>query len=821
MKILSPQEERMEKGLGHELTSDEAKVKRARVNRMLAGFRNKPPRVAVERARLMVESFKETEGLPVVMRWAKALENVMNKIPVYIGSDELIVGRCGPPGRYGLIYPEYRGGWLKQAVTYLPTRKEGGFVLTEEDIRVIKEEIAPYWEGKTLHDVYLALLPEDTRCLMWKDDDPYLNKEAFSSISTLYSINWSLDYEKVLKKGFNGIKREAEERLASLDVTDLNNTFNKAAFLKAVIITCDAMVAFAKRYAKLARSMAEKETSEQRKNELMEIGEICEWVPGNPARTFHEAVQSQWFAQCGSRFEQLTGGAIGNGRIDQYLYPYYKKDIEEGRITDDEVLELLECLWLNIAQSVIMIGSGELNFWEGYTHFEQTSLGGQTADGGDASNELSYLILESKKEFPLDYPDLSVRIHTQTPERFLLKVCEVIREGTGFPKLFNDENVIPRFLAYGATLEEARNWCPNGCTEPRLLNKDTYMTGISQYSSVAALDMALNNGEFRMTGERLGISTGDPRSFTTFDEVMNAFRLQVEFLQWHCIRSQIVAEYVKPQIIAAPLLSCLHDLCIKNCADVHTNVEGSFKIGQASGCFFATVVDSLAAIKKLIYDDKKVTWDELLDALDKNWKGYEVLRQMFLNAPKYGNNDPYVDSIGYEVDSIMLNASRKYRNLSGGPYELVYVPVTAHIQHGRQTAATPNGRKGGEPFSEGVSPSQGCDTKGPTAVLLSLAKTGNYKYKERASRLLNMKLSPQVVAGDDGLKRLASLIRTWCDQKHWHIQFNVINRETLIAAQKDPEKYRNLLVRVAGYSAYFVDLSPELQSEIIARTEQQ
>ncbi|MFC1929750.1 glycyl radical protein [Chloroflexota bacterium] len=817
--VLTPQEKRIEEGKEQLLYAEEGGIARARVNRMLKGFRDKPPRLAVERARLFTESFKETESLPIVLRWAKAMENIMANIEVAIGDEELLVGTCGPLPRYGLIYPELRPCRLPKPEDKRQKERKT-FITTEEDIRVLNEEIIPYWEGKTLHNAYLALLPEETRRFIYKDDNINWKYIILESATTRHSLQWALDYEKVLIKGFNGIKREAEERLASLDVFDSKNNYDKKPFLEAVIIVCDAMSAFASRYAELARSLAEKETDERRKRELIEIADTCEWVPANPARNFREAVQTQWFTQVGSRFEQHHGGVIGNGRIDQYLYPYYEKDVKEGRITKDEALELIECLWLKMAQCVELWQGSTIFFTEGYDHFEQTVIGGQTRDGEDATNELSYLILQSKKEFPLSYPDLSARIHSQTPEPFLLAVCELIKEGAGFPKLFNDEEIIPLLVAKGATLEEARDYTGSGCTEVRMLNRDTYMTGGAFASLGAAIDMALNNGALRFSGEQIGVRTGDPRNFKTFDDFMNAFRLQVENIAKHVFIQQCVADMVRPQRLAAPLLSCLHDLCMQQCVDIQQGrIEGGLKLGNWDPLGLATAADSIAAVKKLVYDEKKITMSDLLEALDTNFDGKEELRQMLLNAPKYGNNDAYADSIVCELEDMFISLSRRHTQLYGDELDTRYVPVHIHVNFGAALGATPNGRKSREPLSDGVSPSQGCDVYGPTTTLLSVAKCVRRRYKERAARLFNMKFSPQAVAGEEGTRKLASFIRTWCDLKIWHIQFNIINAETLREAQKHPDKYRNLLVRVAGYSAYFVDLHPRLQEDIIHRTE--
>lgn len=821
-EILSAQEERISKQLDTSLTSSEARLKRSRIDRMLRDIRKDPPRIAIERARLMTASFRETEGAPVVLRWALALENVLENISIDIGENDLIVGRCGPPGRYGILYPELRGAWLEKGMESFPTRKEGRFVITDEDARIVKEEIIPYWKGRTVFETNFNLLPEETRRVLYEKDDPYTPSYAvIDSTTDRSSQQWVPDYAKVLNQGFNRIRKAAEEKIACLDPLDPDNNFEKLPFLKAVVIVCRAMVTYAGRHAHLAQEMAAQEISEGRKKELLEIAAICEKVPGELAETFREAIQSQWFTQVGFRFEQMHGGTIGNGRIDQYLFPFYEKDITAGRITDDDVLELLELLWLNMAQNVTLQQSGAIFHNEGVPHFEATTIGGQTVDGRDATNALSYLVLQSKKEFPLDYPDLAARIHSQTPNRFLSEICDVIKEGTGFPKLLNDEAVIPFLLAKGASMAEVRDYCVSSCTEVRLINRDVYMVGNMYINLGAALEMALHDGYLASKGSvRFGVATGDPGNFHSFDRIMQAFKQQVRFLTRHAFIQDRVHATIRPGLLASPLQSCLHDLCMQDCRDIQ---EGQFKDGIAPGFWdpigLGTAIDSLSAIKKLIFDDATVGMDQMLAALADNFEHKELLHRQCLNAPKFGNNDPYADEIGRDLENFFRSISHGYTNISGGKLDVRYVPVTSHIPLGRIVGALPNGRKEGQPLSEGMSPSQGCDVNGPTSSLLSLAYTKTTQYQEGGEGVLNMKLRPQVVAGEEGSKVLAALIRTWCDLKLWHIQFNIINSETLKAAQKNPDSYRNLLVRVAGYSAYFVDLSLDLQDEIIHRTE--
>jgi formate C-acetyltransferase len=813
-EVLSPQEERIEEGQQIGLANDDAQRKRSRIHRILEGFRDQPIRLNLERARLVTDSFRETEGQPLILRWGKAVAHVLSHTPIHIEEDELIVGSAGPPGRYAVLYPELEERFFSEEVR--ASQPDDRIVLTEEDVTIINEQLKPYWEGKRYHTAFMDALPKETRRLV------ELYFVVTPTATARSSLAWNHDYEKVLKRGIKGIREEAREKLASLDPLDAKAQVEKAPFLDAVILVCAAIVEFARRYAKLARSMAEEETDGARKKELSKIAEICDWVPENPARTFHEAVQSQWLIQTVSRLEQRIGGTVGNGRIDQYLYPFYKDDIERGRITSDEALELLECLWIGMARNVeIYTTAGELSYTEGYAHWEATTIGGQTREGRDATNELSHLMLQSKREFPLNYPDLAARIHARTPDSFLHAVCETIKEGTGFPKLFFDEEIIPLFLAKGAETDEANDYCIAGCTEAKLLNRDGVTTGCAWANLGALVEMVLHDGRLKFAGgERIGVGTGDPREFASFDDLWNAFRLQAESMMKHVFIQQYVADTLKSKYIASPLCSMLHDLCMKECKDMHAGpIDGALYLGFVDTLGFGTAIDSLAAIRKLVFEEKRLTMAELVEATDADFQGKEAIRQMCLNAPKYGNGDAYADSIGHDIEELFIHLTRRHKSAFGGELDVRYVTITAHIPFGAVLGATPDGRKAGEPVAEGVSPSQGADRKGPTASLRSVASTRCGGYKERAARLLNMKLTPSAVTGRDGISKLMSLIRSACDLKMWHLQFNIINSKTLIEAQKNPEKYRNLLVRVAGYSAYFVDLTPQLQNEIIKRTE--
>jgi pyruvate formate-lyase/glycerol dehydratase family glycyl radical enzyme len=818
-QVLSPHEQRVQ----DEIRGVARESGRERIYRILDAFKPDRPVIDMERARYFTESFKKTEGQPLVLRWAKALKHIAENITIYVDDHQLLIGRAGCPGRYGILYPELDGDFLDLAVRDLPHRTESPFRISAEDARIAVEEIAPYWKGKTFHEALAVSLPEETLKLTYDPVDTLRSRFIVNETASFRSaLQWVHDYEKVLKRGFGGIRREALVKLAELDSLSPKDNLQKRPFLEAVVIVCDAIVLWAKRHAQLTAEAAQRESDPVRKLELEELAAICRWVPENPARSFHDAVQSQWFTQMFSRMEQKTGTVISNGRMDQYFYPYYRKDIDEGLITEEKAMELIECMWVAMAQFIdLYISPTGGAFNEGYAHWEAVTVGGQTRDGRDATNDLTYLFLRSKREFPLNYPDLAARIHARAPERYLYEVAETIKEGSGFPKLINDEEVIPLHLAKGVPFEEIFDYAVSGCTEVRMPNLDTYTSGCAYINYAAALEMALYGGCMKLYGdERIGLDTGDAREFKSWDDLWNAYLAQqTNFLKHAFIQQQIIID-LRARHFATPLGSALHGLCMKNMIDLHQpHIQGGIDLGYFECIGYGTVVDSLAAIKKQVFEGKKLTMSELLEALGRNFAGREAIRQILIHSPCYGNNDPYADSIARAIDRSSLDFTKTYSGEIGVHLDLRYVPFTSHVPFGKVVSATPNGRKAWTPLADGSSASHGADINGPTAVLLSNFASKNPDYRERASRLLNIKLSPACVTGEEGTRKLVSFIRTFCDLRLWHIQFNIVNRETLLAAQREPEKYRGLLVRVAGYSAYFVDLSPDLQNDIIARTE--
>ena len=820
--LLSPHEQRLQDEAAGK--KNPKREKHPRLFALLDKFDRRPPSIDVERALLFTESMRRTEGQPLVLRWAKALEHIAAHITVYVDDMQLLAGRCGTDsGRYGILYPELDGDFLGESLSRLAGNVAAPIHISPENLEIIVERIAPYWRGKTYHEDLNRSLPEDLRPLVYNDPQGFTSRYIVHETSSLRaSLQWVPDYEKVIRRGFADIRADVLRRMEALDPDSPTDTLDKKPFLEAALRTCDAIVLWAKRHVALARRKAEEEADPVRRAELLEIAAIAERVPEFPARTFHEALQAHWFTQAFSRLEQRTGTIVSNGRMDQFLYPYFRRDMDAGILTRERALELLDCLWANIAQFVdLAISPGSRECGEGYAHWEAVTIGGQTRDGRDAVNELSYLILESKRDCPLHYPELAVRIHDRTPDRFLHAVAESIKDGQGYPKVFNDEEVVQLRVAKGVEFGDARDYAVSGCASVRMPNRDTFTSGCTQLNLTAALEMVLFNGRMLRYGDEvLGLETGDPRNFASWEEFFSAYLRQQTNLQRHAFAVQGLINRTRARHFAGPLSSVLHDLCLASCTDIHSDrpIPGGFDSAFFDMMGFATAIDSLTAIRKIVYDDASLSMEELLAAIRADFVGYEAVQSLLCSAPHYGNNDLYADETGRAMERAAQEFSRKYAHELGIMMDVRSISVTANVPFGKVVAASANGRKAGMPVSDGTSASQGADVHGPAAVLLSNFNTKNYDNKEREGRLLNIKFTPRSVAGEEGTRKLMAFLRTFCDLRLWHVQFNVVNRETLIAAQQSPERYRGLIVRIAGYSAYFVDLSRDLQNDLIART---
>jgi formate C-acetyltransferase len=778
-----------------------------RIRKLLENYYSAKPEIFAERAVLVTRSYEETEGIPVEIRRAKMLEKILNQITVKIRDHELIVG-CKTPEILGSpLYPEIACDWIEKELDSIGKRREASFFVSEETKKILREEkVFEYWRGRQVYNRIMEALPDEIKTTI--DEGLLFHYYLNRSIGHI-----TVNYERVLKEGLNGIKEKIKENLNKIDF-EHEGSLKKLYLLNAMLIVCDAAINFARRYADEARRLASLEKG-LRKAELEKIAEICEHVPANPARTFYEALQSFWFIHLILNLE-TNSYAISPGRFDQYMYPYYKRDLVEGRLTEDEAKELLECLWIKFNELTVAKEGGTAKASTTYNDFQNLNLGGLTKDGEDAVNELSYLCLEVTGELKLPQPQVTVLISNKTPEDFLIKACEVIRMGFGMPSLVNFDELTLSMLDKGVTLEDAwRYGCVNGCVEPCVQGKEDMASG--GYINLAkCLELALNSGVNPITGRQIGPKTEDPRNFTKFDDLIEAFKKQLQ----HAINLKVVYDNIARQVYAefcpVPFTSMLIDDCIERGRDYHDG-GAHYNIPLACGVGIGTVANSLAAIKKLVFEEKTINMATLVEALAKNFEGYEQLRQVLINkAPKYGNDDEYTDYLAREVLDLFCAMLKKHHNRYGVPYTANIIPTTTHIYFGDLTGATPDGRRAREPLSEGASPVQGTDTNGPTAVIKSVAKLNHAKC---SGVLLNMKFHPMALNGEDRLRKFAKLIRTFFELGGHHVQFNVVSAETLRDAQKHPEKYRDLIVRVAGYSDYFVRLSKELQDEIISRTE--
>jgi len=781
---------------------------RPRIQTLLSKLK-KEPRISIKRAEIITEYYKHTASEPVIIKKANAFRKILESYFVSIGYDELIVGKATEEPRGALLFPEYSVKWILEELDIFDKREVDRFRIREEDKENLRK-ILTYWIGRTLEDRVFAVLPEEMKNVSVEGASVI----AFRSRSKSGLGHASPDYEKVLRLGLKGIKNKIRAKIKKLDIANPDD-FERKIFYDAALIICDSIIAFSKRYAAEARRLAKREKDVQRRLELEKIGQICDRVPANPAKTFHEALQSLWFTYLSFRLWE-NGASWVFSRFDQYMYPYYKQDIDENRITPEDAKELLQAFFIKcneVGGKLYDLKNARL--YAGNPYGETITLGGIKENGEDSTNELSYLCLDAIAEIGLPHPEIAVRVHDKTPNKFLLKACKIISLGYGFPKLFNDKIVIQSLLSQGVPLKDARNYCIVGCVEPEIPHKTNGWHNAGLINLAKCLELALNNGVCRLTKKQLGLQTGDPTRFTSFEEVLKAFEKQLKYFVRLLIIADNVCEKAHMDFDPQPLASILIDNCLDRGLDW---VKGGARYNWTGiqGIGLANVADSLAAIKKLVFDDKKVTMSELITGLDENFEGKEDLRFMLLNAPKYGN-DNYVDQIANTIVRMFHDITEKFINPRGGHYRTGLYSLTSNIPFGKAVGALPDGRRSGEPLSDNVSPMRGRDIQGPTAVFKSVAKLDLALVHNGA--LLNMKFTPWVLRTEDDLIKFASLIRAYFDLGGFHVQFNVISRDTLIDAQKHPEKYRNLLVRVSGYSAYFVELSKEVQDEIISRTE--
>lgn len=621
------------------------------------------------------------------------------------------------------------------------------------------------------------------------------------------------DYQDVLfKKGFGGIKKEAEAYLAELDATSLEGA-EKMEFYRSIVLVCDGIIRLANRYREKAREMAAEEADQTRKAELLQIAEICDVVPENPPKSFREAMQFMWFTQMGGILSE-NPLAWNPGRFDQYMYPYYKADKEAGVITADEAQELIECLWLKLSEWVWPISANTADFFAGYNQFQNLTVGGRTRDGKDATNELSYMCLKATEDTLAHQPGLSVRIHPDTPDEFMAAVTHLVSKGTGFPAIHSDNAGYQMLVNAGYEPEDARDWSNCGCVVPHF-RKTGEWTSAANLNFAAALEFATNEGKSRLSGKKIALDEKDPKTFSTYEEVEEAFYKQFAYLIKQAVISLITAQRLHVEMVPRPFMSACIEDCMKNGKDL-TKGGAKYNIGPViTGIGIAVVANSLAAIKKLVFEEKSVTMAEIIDAINNNWEGYDELRARVQAAPKYGNDDDYVDDIAREIGNFFYQEVHKYKDINGNHFLSAFMGISNYLPTGKVLGATPDGRKATEPISEGVSPYVGTDTSTPLAAMRSAAKLNQDIHS--GGTLLNLRLNQDLVATKRGQANLGAMIQSYFALGAFHVQFNTVSTETLRKAQAHPEDYKDLLVRVAGYSTQFVNLSKSMQDSIIAR----
>ena len=621
----------------------------------------------------------------------------------------------------------------------------------------------------------------------------------------------------IYRKGFADLKKDIETEIANLDFLNDREAYDKKADLEAMAIACDAMIVYGKRYAELARKMAAETTDEQRKKDLLLIAENCDVVPEHAPKTFHQAIQMYWFVHVGITTELNTWDAFSPGRLDQHLNPFYEKDVEEGRLTREGAQELLECMWVKFNNQPAPPKVGITLKESGtYADFVNINTGGIRPDGQDGVNEVSYIILDVMDEMKLIQPSSNVQISRKTPQKFLKRACEISRKGWGQPAFYNTEAIIQELLNAGKTIEDARLGGTSGCVETGCFGKEAYvLTGYMNLPKI--LELTLNNGFDKYTGKQVGIETGDPRDFKTYEELFEAYKKQLHYMVDVKVRGNAIIEKICAEHMPCPLMSSIVDDCIAKGKDYQRG-GARYNTRYIQGVGIGTITDSLSAIKYNVFDNEKFSMDTLLKAMEANFEGYEAELNMVKNkTPKYGNDDDYADDIMKEVFNLYHGEVTGRPTVNGGHYRVDMLPTTCHVYFGEVMGASPNGRLAEKPVSEGISPEKGGDTNGPTAVIKSCAKMDHLI---TGGTLLNQRFAPSVVQGEEGLDNMANLIRAYFNMDGHHIQFNVFDKNVLLAAQKNPDEYKDLIVRVAGYSDHFNNLSRALQDEIIGRTEQ-
>lgn len=767
------------------------------------------PFITIERARLMTEGYKKYEGsveIPVLR--ALAFKHYMENRTLCINDGELIVGEKGDSPQSTPTYPELCCHTMED-LDIMDKRDIISFKVSDDVKKIHEDEIIPFWKNRQIRQKIVNSMEQE-----WLD---CYENGVFTEFMEQRAPGHTVCGGTIYKKGFLDLKKEIEVEISKLDFVNDKEAYDKKAQLEGMAIACDALIIYGKRYSEYAKQLAEKETDEDKKKDLLTIAKNCEVVPANKPETFHQAVQMYWFVHIGVTTELNIWDAFSPGRFDQHLNPFYENDVENDTLDRAMAKEILECLWIKFNNQPAPPKVGVTLKESGtYTDFANINTGGVTEDGKDGVNDVSYIILDVMDEMKLLQPSSNVQISKKTPSKFLKRACEISRKGWGQPAFYNTEAIIQELLEAGKTIEDARCGGTSGCVETGCYGKEAYiLTGYLNLPKI--LEITLNNGIDPMTNKKLGIETGDPNNFKSYEELFNAFKSQLNHFVEIKVKGNNVIERIYSKHMPAPLMSVIVDDCIKTAKDY--NAGGArYNTKYIQGVGIGTITDSLTSIKYNVFDKKKFNMSELLEALKNNFNGYETIYNMVVNkTPKYGNDDDYADDLMQDVFNSFYNEVTGRKSPMGAEYRINMLPTTCHVYFGEVMGASANGRLSQKPLSEGISPEKGGDTNGPTAVIKSCSKMDHLK---TGGTLLNQRFAPAVVQGEEGLENMSNLVRAYFNMDGHHIQFNVFDKNVLLAAQKNPDEYKDLIVRVAGYSDHFNNLSRALQDEIIGRTEQ-
>ncbi len=765
------------------------------------------PHISSERARLITQFYLENEGkysIPVLR--ALNFKNLCEKQTIYIGEDELIIGERGPRPKYVPTFPELTCHTIED-LKVLDSRPMTSYKVADEDIDIYEREIIPYWKGRSVRDKIVPNMSEE-----WKG---LYDAGVFTEFMEQRAPGHTTLDGQIYKMGMKDFKEEINNSIKGLDFLNDERAYDKHEQLKGMYISCEAIELFAKRHAQLALQMAQSTDDKQRAQELLQIASVCSNVPSNKPETFHEAIQMYWFVHLGTIMELNGWDSMNPGHLDQHLYPFYKRDMDNGNLTKEKAKELLECLWVKFNNQSAPPKVGVTAQESGtYNDFTNINIGGLLSDGTDGVNEVSHILLQVIDEIHLLQPGCNIQVSNKTPDSFLKKACKLIRKGYGYPSLFNADETIMEMVRAGKSIEDAREGGCSGCIETGAFGKEAYiLTGYLNVPKI--LELTMNNGIDPLTGKRISIQTGESNELDSYEKLMKAFKRQLEFVVDVKLKGNNIIERIYAKEMPATFLSVVIKDCIEKGRDYY-DAGPRYNTNYIQCCGIGTITDSLSAIKRHVYEDQILTMEKLTQILNRDFAGEELTRNFLMNkTPLYGNDDEYADQIMKEVFNLLFEAIDSKKNTKGSLYHMNMLSTTCHVYFGKKLGATPNGRRKGMPESDGTSPSHGADTNGPTAVIKSLSKMDQYK---TGGTLLNQRFLPSVIEGEEGITKLSKLVRTYFRLNGHHIQFNIVDSNTLKDAQKNPQEYKDLLVRVAGYSDYFVDLDSSHQEEIIART---